>query len=85
MELVKWRRYSVECGLFVASLCRRAGRCLQLVRPIRGSGGGGSESGLLSPRALIGSPEKLHYIHGEERSGANIIMTIPTKTILHEN
>ena len=43
---------------------RRAGRCLQLVRPI--SGKWGSERGLLSSCALIGSPEKLHYIHGAD-------------------
>ena len=39
-----------------AAKCRPAGRCLQLVRPIRGKAG--SKRGLLSSIALIRSPEK---------------------------
>ena len=45
---------------------------------------GESGGSVLSSRALIGYPENIRYIHGEERCGAKVIMTIPTKTILHQ-
>ena len=49
-----------------ASICRPAGRCLQLVRPIRGEGL--SERGFTCGDLIPG--KKFHYRHREVRSAA---------------
>ena len=53
---------------------RPAGRCLQLVRPIRGKAG--SKRGLLSSRALIRSPEKIPLLTFVVKSQRNNLIEV---------